>query len=114
MKFAEASSAQSRASIAWPRQPDFGLRERQRLALRDLQLQAHEIDPGHGLGDGMLDLNARVHLQEIELPALVEQELDGARADIADRRRRADRRLAHARAQAPARRPGEGDSSMIF
>ena len=86
--------------------PYFGLRERQRQALRDLQLQPHEVDPGHGLGDGMLDLDARVHLQEIELPLLVEQELDGARADIADRLGGADGGRAHARAK--FRRDGRG------
>src|SRR5580658_5269058 len=79
--------------------PYFGLRERQRQALRDLQLQPHEVDPGHGLGDGMLDLNARVHLQEIELSLLVEKEFDGACPDIADRLGGADSGCAHARSK---------------
>ena len=76
--------------------PYFGLGERKRLALRHPELQPHEVDPGHGLGDGMLDLNARVHLQEIELSLLVEQEFDGARPDIADRLGGADGGCAHA------------------
>src|SRR2546430_11642907 len=38
----------------------------------------HEIDAGDELGDGMLDLDARVHLDEVELPVLVE-ELHGDR-----------------------------------
>ncbi len=49
--------------------------------MRDLL--AHEIDAGHHLGDRMLDLDAGVHLDEIELAVLVE-ELDGAGAVIAE------------------------------
>jgi hypothetical protein len=43
----------------------------------------HEVDAGHELGDGMLDLEARVHLEEVEaLAVLVEQELAGAGVDV--------------------------------
>ena len=65
---------------------DVPLRERQRPALRDLKLQPHEIDPCHAFGDGVLDLDARIHLEEVEAPAVGEQKLDRARADVADRR----------------------------
>ena len=47
----------------------------------DADLFEHEIDVGDHLGHGMLDLNARVHLDEIELAVLVE-ELDRADAEI--------------------------------
>ena len=45
---------------------DVRLLERQRPALRDLKLQPHEIDAGDAFGHRMLDLDARVHLQEVE------------------------------------------------
>jgi hypothetical protein len=38
----------------------------QRLARRDPDHLLDEIDAGDQLGDGMLDLEARVHLQEVE------------------------------------------------
>ena len=59
------------------------LRDRQRRAGGDLDLLVDEVDAGDHLGDGMLDLDARVHLDEIELAVLVE-ELDRADADIAE------------------------------
>ena len=58
---------------------DVVLREPQRLARRDPQLVGHEVATGHRLGDRVLDLQARVHLEEQELAAVVEQELDRAR-----------------------------------
>ena len=59
------------------------LRDRQRRAGGDLDLLVDEVDAGDHLGDGMLDLDAGVHLDEIELAVLVE-ELDRADADIAE------------------------------
>ena len=47
-------------------------------------------------------------------PSAVEQALDGARADVADRARGVDGHRAHALAQRGRRRPGEGDSSRTF
>ena len=61
---------------------DLVLPQRQRLAERDPQLPLHEVDTGDHLGDGMLDLQTRVHLDEIE-PVRVGDEFDGAGADIA-------------------------------
>jgi hypothetical protein len=37
-------------------------------AERHFSLPVHQIDPGHQLGHRMLDLQPRVHLEEIELP----------------------------------------------
>ena len=54
-------------------------------ARRNLPL--HEIDAGHRLGDRMLHLKARVHLEKVELAVIVQQEFD--RAGIRVRRRRA-------------------------
>ena len=59
------------------------LRDRQRRAGGDLDLLVDEIDAGDHLGHGMLDLDAGVHLDEIEPPVLVE-ELDRADAEIAE------------------------------
>src|SRR6266566_9118233 len=64
---------------------------RQRLARGDPQLPGDEIEPGDRLGDRMLDLQPRVHLEKIELFGGVEQELDGSGAAVADRTRGGDR-----------------------
>ena len=84
------SSALMRSSIAWPR----GLRsslERQRLAGGDPDLLAHEVEAGDHLGHRVLDLEARVHLHEVEAAVGVEQELEGADVGVADRLDRLDR-----------------------
>ena len=57
----------------------------QGLARGDPQLVGDEIATRHELGDRVLDLQARVHLEERELAALAEEELAGAGADIPDR-----------------------------
>ena len=49
----------------------------------DADLLEHEVDAGDGLGHRMLDLQARVHLDEVELAVLVE-ELDRAGAAVLD------------------------------
>jgi hypothetical protein len=43
------------------------LPERKRLARRHAYLLAHEVKPRDEFGDGVLDLQARVHFQEVEL-----------------------------------------------
>ena len=44
---------------------EVGLRERQRLAGGDAELQLHQVDSPHQLGDRVLDLEAGVHLHEV-------------------------------------------------
>src|SRR5215469_7466079 len=61
---------------------------------RGRDLPFHEVEPRHRLGDGMLDLEPRIHLYEIKILA-VGDEFDRAGADIADRARRSHCRLAH-------------------
>ena len=78
---------------------DVRLVEGQRTPLGDLKLQPHAIDAGHAFGHRMLDLDAGVHLQEIEPAVACKKELDRSRSDIAHRRGRLDRRRAHFRAQ---------------
>ena len=69
--------------MAWPWKRDVLLRDRQAAAGGDADLLVHEVDAGDRLGDRMLDLQAGVHLDEVELAVLVE-ELDGAGAGIAE------------------------------
>ena len=79
---------------------DVTLRVAERLAVRDAQLLAHQVDAGHRLGDGVLDLEPRVDLEEEELArVVVHQELDRARGVVAERPGEAQRRLAHGLAQ---------------
>jgi len=74
------------------------LRPREELAGGDAQLPLNQIKPGDHFGDGMLNLETRVHLHEIKGPVRRDDEFHRARADIVDRARRLDRRLAHRRA----------------
>ena len=57
-----------------------------RGAVGDADLRLHQIDAGHDLGDRVLDLDARVDLDEVERPGVVvDQELDGAGVVVVDR-----------------------------
>jgi hypothetical protein len=71
------------------------LLERHRLAGGDEDLFLHEIDPRHLLGHGMLDLDACVHLHEVERAVLVVQEFHRAGVAVADRRRAVRGQLPH-------------------
>src|SRR6185369_5354707 len=64
-------------------QHDVALREWQLLAGRHHDLRLDNVHAADHLGDGMLDLDAGVHLDEIELAVLV-QELESARAAVTD------------------------------
>ena len=64
---------------------DVGLPERQWLGTGDAQLLLHQVDAGDHFRDRVLDLDARVHLEEIEmLRVLVDDELDRAGTSITD------------------------------
>jgi hypothetical protein len=73
---------------------DLVLGDRERLAGRYPHLLAHEVEAGHDLGDGVLHLDARVHLEEEELVAR-DQVLQSPGRGVADRPGGADRGLAH-------------------
>ena len=62
---------------------DVALAQRQLFAGRDPNLLLHDVQAGDQFGHRMFDLDPRVHLDEIEL-ALFVQELEGARAAVAD------------------------------
>ena len=66
-----------------PAQVDVVLGDRQRLARGGQDPLAHDVDPRDQLGDRVLDLHARVHLEE-EVLAVLEQALDRARAAVVD------------------------------
>ena len=57
---------------------------REGLARGDSQLRGHQVDVGHFLGDRVLDLDARVHLDEDVPAVLAEEELDRTGVDVAD------------------------------
>src|SRR5699024_10274154 len=60
------------------------LGQRQPLAARDPELLGDQVDPGDRLGDGVLDLQAGVHLEEEGGigGGAVDDELDGAGAHV--------------------------------
>ena len=54
------------------------------LARRNANLFANQVHAGHLLGHRMLDLNAGIHLAEIEVLVFIGQEFDRARAAVSD------------------------------
>ena len=87
-------------------QLDVVLRKRQRVAAGHEELQAHQVEARNQLGYRVFDLQAGVHLQEVELPVLV-NELHGPGILVAAPPSDPDRRLAdigeHADAQVGSR-----------
>ena len=69
--------------VAAARGVDLGLGHREFLAGGDTDLPLDEVDVGDHLAHRVLDLEAGVHLEEEEL-AVLEDELDGAGAVVAD------------------------------
>ena len=66
----------------------------ERLAGRDPDLLAHDVDPGDELRHRMLDLETAVDLDEVERAVRTDEELERACVAVADRLARArDRRL---------------------
>ena len=54
------------------------------LAGGDADLRFHEIDARDHFGDGMLDLDARVHLDKVQIAGFFAEKFDGARAGVAN------------------------------
>ena len=82
---------------------------REGLAAGDAQLRADQVDVGDLLGDRVLDLDARVHLDEHVAAVGGEQELDGAGVDVADLLGEGDGVGAHPLAQLRVEVRGRGD-----
>ena len=70
------------------------LLERQPLPRRDPDLLLDDVDAGDELGDRVLDLDAGVHFEEVEVALVVEQELERAGVGVLHRARRVDDRAA--------------------
>ena len=81
---------------------------RQRGAGGHLDLRGHDVDARDLLGDGVLDLDARVDLDEVVPVLLVDEELGGPRVAVVDRLGQLDGvgedGVAHARGQLLGRR----------
>ena len=78
---------------------DIFLTEGQLFAGGNAQLEMDEIEAGDQFGDGMLHLQAGIHLQEVEVAVGVYQEFDGTGIGVASRLRGLDSYLSHAPAQ---------------
>ena len=61
------------------------------MALRNEDLRAHDVDTGDHFGNGVLDLDAGVHLDEVVVAFAVDEEFHGAGRDVADLLRDLDR-----------------------
>ena len=82
--------------------------------LRHIDLLAYKIDSGHEFGHRMLDLQTRVHLQEIKLACLIgDEEFNGAGARVVNSTSDLHCRLAHALAKLLVI-DREGHFSMTF
>ena len=81
------------------------LLERQRFARGNAQLPFDEVESRNHLGDGMLDLQPRVHFHEIKSAVRADDEFDGARIHVADGLGGAHRGIRH---RGPRRRVDEG------
>src|SRR5262249_3537550 len=77
------------------RELDVALPEFELLARRHADHLLDQVDAGHQLGDGMFDLQPRVHFEKIEALVLPDDELHGAGRVVADGPGERDRLLAH-------------------
>ena len=83
-------------------------------ARRHLELGLHDVDGRYFLGDRVLDLYARVHLDEHVTPVGGDQELDGARVEVTERRGRTSPRPVHNCSLMARSRLGAGAISTTF
>ena len=89
--------------MAWPRWINCFLRPGQPLAARDAKLRLHEIHARNHFGDGVLDLETRVHFKKVEAGVVAlsfDQELDSPCIAVARGPGRGDGRRAHSFPQA--------------
>ncbi len=98
--------------MAHPRHCDVLLGEWQSFARRDPQLELNQVISGDQLGDGMLHLQARVHLQEIEVALLIGEKLHRAQVVVAGGAGDLQRRFAHGRPH--LRMPGDEGRRALF
>ena len=96
-KFFSGSSALMRHSMAAPLLADVLLPERQLLARRHANLRLDQVDAGDHLRHRMLDLDAGVHLDEVEVARRIDDELDRAGVGVLGGADQPDGRLADGR-----------------
>ena len=89
---------------------DLVLAQRQSFARGDAQLPFDEVEAGDAFGHRMLDLQPRIHLDEIEGAVRRDDEFHRSGADIANRFRRRDGSLAHG---APPRLAQAGSGRLL-
>src|SRR5580765_6214084 len=65
-----------------PFELDVALRMPQRFAHREHDLVADQVDAGDLFGDRMLHLDALVHLKEVEIPVIIDDEFNRPRIGI--------------------------------
>src|SRR5262249_55399184 len=82
---------------------DVFLVNRQAIACGNPQLPLNEIDSGSELGYWMLNLEARVHFEEIEVAFRVGEEFESSRVVVFRRARDFESRFAHSLAESGAR-----------
>ena len=94
---------------------DLVLGQRERMSVGYIDLPTHQIGSSDALGHWMFDLQTRVHLQEVEAAVGVEQVLDSACPDVADRLGKRERRFAHLlpKCRAHRRRRGLFDDLLV-
>jgi hypothetical protein len=68
------------------------LPQRQGLPCGNSELPFHQVEAGDHFRHRMLHLQARIHFHEVIRAAFIEDEFDGARANIPDGLRRGNRR----------------------
>src|SRR5438552_18901875 len=73
--------------------------EWQAVARGDGDMKLHQIEAGNLFGDGMFDLQARIHFQEIEIEVGVNEEFNRACVDVTAGARESHRGVAHLLAQ---------------
>src|SRR5579885_470983 len=75
---------------------DFILREGQRLAVRNMNLQMNQIESCHKFCYGMLHLQPSVHLEKIKVLLLIDEEFDRTCVGVCSCLRDSNRDLSHA------------------
>ena len=93
---------------------DVLLSDFKRLSGRDRDLRPHNVHGGDLLGDGVLHLDTRVHLDEVVASLLVEKKFHGARVVVIHGPGDGDGRLTHLRAQARGQNQRRRDLDQLL
>ena len=83
--------------MAWPEKVTSSWPNGSDVHRRRPELELDQVEPGDRLGDGVLDLEAGVDLEERDRPVVADEELDGAGVLVADVPGERDRAIAQRR-----------------